>query len=133
MWDPGVVFGEEGCQAAPAHVASGLLEQNDVRTILGFIRPLALVTIGAAAVVPGCYSSGGGSGGGFEADEDGGFDECGGDRASGTLGDVCREDCDCSVGYSCLTDDYDEQCCARELNDLDNGVWGIDCDGVQER
>jgi hypothetical protein len=66
-----------------------------------------------------------------EPDEDGGFDECGGDRADGYLGDVCREDCDCAVGYSCLTDDYDEQCCAQDLNDLDNGVWGIDCDGVQ--
>jgi hypothetical protein len=44
---------------------------------------------------------------------------------------VCRDDCDCDTRYSCFTDDYSEQCCAAELKDLDNGVWGIDCDGVQ--
>lgn len=93
-----------------------------MRTLILLFATLAL------AGTPGCGAL---DGDGLEPDEDGNFDECGGDRASGTLGDVCREDCDCASGYSCWTDDYDEQCCAAELNDLDNGVWGIDCDGVQ--
>ncbi|MES2641038.1 MAG: hypothetical protein V4850_16225 [Myxococcota bacterium] len=96
-----------------------------------FRLALLSVAIVAGASIAGCYSSGGGSGGNIEQDEDGGYDECGGDRADGYLGDLCREDCDCAVGYGCLDDDYGEQCCAQELNDLDNGVWGIDCDGVQ--
>ncbi|MDP2310234.1 MAG: hypothetical protein Q8P18_29735 [Pseudomonadota bacterium] len=105
-----------------------------MQILLGNFRWVVLsLAIGASAPIGGCYSSGGGSGGGLDQDEDGGFDECGGDRADGYLGDVCREDCDCAVGYGCLDDDYGEQCCAQELNDLDNGVWGIDCDGVQRR
>ena len=82
--------------------------------------------------------SGGGGGGGGGRYTDTGYssgngsnDECGGDRGSGDLGSVCREDCDCSSGYSCYTDDYAEQCCAQQLNDLENGSWGVDCDGVQ--
>lgn len=67
-----------------------------------------------------------GSGGGNAAN-----DECGGDRGDGNLGDVCREDCDCASGYTCYTDDYSEQCCAEDLNDLENGGWGVDCDGAQ--
>ena len=58
-------------------------------------------------------------------------DGCGGDRGSSELGGVCRDDCDCASDYSCYEDDYAEQCCARELADLENGAWGIDCDGVQ--
>ncbi len=71
-------------------------------------------------------SSNNSSGGSDESD-----DECDGDRGDGNLGDVCREDCDCASGYTCYTDDYSEQCCAKQLNDLENGAWGVDCDGVQ--
>ena len=98
-----------------------------------FTTPLAALVLFTYTTLPGCY--GGAAGGGY-SDTDyssgsGTNDECGGDRGSGDLGSVCREDCDCSSGYSCYTDDYAEQCCAHELNDLENGAWGVDCDGVQ--
>lgn len=89
-----------------------------------FVKALGIFAVFA-------WGLGGCGGASSDADNDGGYDECGGDRGDGNLGDVCREDCDCGTGYTCYTDDYDEQCCAEDLNDLDNGVWGVDCDGVQ--
>ena len=82
----------------------------------------------------GCGSAGGGGNGGGNGNggnDTSSSDECGGDRGDGNLGDVCREDCDCASSYTCYTDDYAEQCCAQDLNDLENGAWGVDCDGVQ--
>ncbi len=78
----------------------------------------------------GFDDGGGGKRNNNNEDTEGG-DVCGNDRSDGNLGDVCRVDCDCAVGFNCYTDDYSEQCCAEDLNDLDNGVWGIDCDGRQ--
>lgn len=92
------------------------------------MRTLAIMM--TMAVLNGCgdedNSNGNGGGG-----NDTGSGECDGDRGDGNLGDVCRDDCDCGVGYDCYTDDYSEQCCAEQLNDLENGAWGVDCDGVQ--
>ena len=86
------------------------------------VKPVLLVVL---LVVGGCAIDTSG-GGGDDADK-----ECPDGRGSSTLGGVCREDCDCASGYSCFDDDYDEQCCAHDLSDLDNGAWGIDCDGLQ--
>lgn len=86
------------------------------------------------ACLSGCDTGGSNGNGNNNGDNNGndtGSGECGGDRGDGNLGDVCRDDCDCGSGFSCYTDDYAEQCCAEQLNDLDNGAWGVDCDGVQ--
>ena len=104
------------------------------------MRPLPLrlvvtVLISVTVALPGC--DGGGGGGGGSTDSGSGSDDGGGDgdecedRGSSRLGGVCYGDCDCAKGFTCYSDEYGEQCCAEELADLENGVFGVDCDGVQ--
>lgn len=62
-------------------------------------------------------------------------DPCGDERGGVEFGGACQQDCDCEEGMDCYTDDYGDNCCAEEIDQLQDEDWTgdpvLDCDEVQ--